>query len=52
MATNALPAISAQNPKEDNKIDIEVKHNLVKIDNIHEMTTEILGKIDLLGLQD
>ena len=52
MAANATLVMLAPKPKENNKIDIQVKQNSVEIDNIHETTAELLDNIDLSGLQD
>ena len=52
MAANAIPIMLAPKPKEDEKIYIQVKQNLVEIDNIHEMAAKCLDKIDTSGLQD
>ena len=48
----AVNVMLAPKPKEDDKIDIQVEQNLVKIDNIHETTVKLLDKIYCLGLQD
>ena len=36
MAANATPVMLAPKPKENDKIDVQVKQNLVEIDNIHD----------------
>ena len=52
ITANTIPLMLAPKPKEDDKIDIQDKLNSVKIDNIHEITVELLDKIDLPGMQD
>ena len=52
MAVNVILVMLAPKPREDVKIDIQVKHNLLKIDNIHQNTAELLDKIDCLELED
>ena len=52
MAVSAIPVMLAPKPKEDDKIDIQIKQHSVQMNNIQEMTTKLLDKIDLLGLQD
>ena len=47
-----IPIMLAPKPKNDDKIEVQIRQNSAEIGAVHDNTMELLDNIDLSGLQD